>query len=296
MLNMTDEELDKFQLSLAAAGMTPGVGNLADLTDAGISLARGDLLGAVLAGLSAIPILGMAAGGANASRRAARAAKAAKDAIPKQISASKDVQEFLLDKFREGSKVVDKSGNPLPVYRGLDADYGPEFRVAGEGALGAGIYTTPNPEFASEYAKGEGGNVSKLWASIKNPLEIHASRNRYEDPMVAALKQLGMPEERAFNLVEKAYETKGYVGKQVMNKAKAQGYDGIIQYGKDGEIREVVPFLKTQLKSATGNRGTYDPTDPNIMKALLPAAVGAGLMGKSMSDGSFSEFVGEDYR
>ena len=30
--------------------------------------------------------------------------------------------------------------------------------------------------------------------------------------------------------------------------------------------------------------------------SLLPAAVGAGLMGKSMSDGSFSEFIGEDYR
>ena len=272
---MTDEELDRTQLGLGAAGMAPG-GFVADIADAGISLGRGDILGAILAGLSAAPILGMAAGGLNASRRAARAAKAAKDAIPKQISASKDVQEFLLDMFREGSKVVDKSGNPLPVYRGLDADYGPEFSVAREVALGAGIYTTPNPEFASEYAKGEGGNVSKLWASIKNPLEIHASRN--EDPMVTALKQLGMPEEKAFNLVERAYETKGYVGKQVMNRAKAQGYDGIIQYGEDGEMREVVPFLKTQLKSATGNRGTYDPTDPNIMKALLPAAVGGGAL------------------
>ena len=68
MLNMTEEELDAFQLALGAGGMTPGVGNFADLADAGISLGRGDILGAVLAGLSAVPILGMAAGGANASR------------------------------------------------------------------------------------------------------------------------------------------------------------------------------------------------------------------------------------
>ena len=71
MLGMTDEELDKLQLGLGVSGMTPGVGNVADLADAGISAGRGDLLGTILGLGAAIPGLGMAFGAGRGISRAA---------------------------------------------------------------------------------------------------------------------------------------------------------------------------------------------------------------------------------
>lgn len=62
-----DQQLNELQMGLAGAGFIPGpVGLSADLADAGISLYRGDLLGAGLAGLAAIPGLGMAFAGRHA--------------------------------------------------------------------------------------------------------------------------------------------------------------------------------------------------------------------------------------
>ena len=163
------------------------------------------------------------------------------------------------------SKVVDENGKPMVVYRGTDQDYGPTMRVAKEGALGAGIYTTPNPEFASSYAEGDSANVMPLYVSLQNPLVLRHKRN--EDPMILALTQLGMPSGKAETLVEKAYEEKGYIGKQVMNRALSQGYDGIMQY-RNGELTEVVAFSPYQIKSAIGNVGTFDVTSPDIRYSL----------------------------
>jgi hypothetical protein len=67
-------------------------------------------------------------------------------------------------------------------------------------------------------------------------------------------------------VVEKAYEKRGYIGKQVQNRAQAQGYDGIMQY-RDGELMEVLPFSSNQVKSAIGNEGTYDIYSPELNKA-----------------------------
>jgi len=67
MAYYNQQQLDELQLSLAGAGFIPGpVGIAADLADAGVSLYRGDLLGAGLAGMAAIPGLGMAFAGRHA--------------------------------------------------------------------------------------------------------------------------------------------------------------------------------------------------------------------------------------
>jgi hypothetical protein len=162
------------------------------------------------------------------------------------------------------SKAVVKDGSPMVLYRGMDSDYGSIMRVSKDGALGAGIYMTPDPKFAQEYV-GQNGNIAPLFASLQNPLVIQHKSN--EDPMVVALVKLGMTEQKARSLVEKAYEEKGYVGKQVMNRALAKGFDGLMQY-RDGNLSEVVAFSKTQVKSAIGNRGTFDPYNPDIRYSL----------------------------
>jgi hypothetical protein len=163
------------------------------------------------------------------------------------------------------SAVVDDDGRPLVVYRGVDTDYGTTARVSKEGALGAGIYTTPSASFASYYAEGESPNVMPLYVSLQKPLLLKHKGN--EDPMIMALVQLGMKQDKAEAMVEKAYEEKGYIGKQVMNRALSQGYDGLMQY-RDGKLTEIVAFNPTQIKSAIGNVGKFDPVDPSIKASL----------------------------
>ena len=79
-----------------------------------------------------------------------------------------------------------------------------------------------------------------------------------KDPMAFGLMSLGMSEDKAYALVEKAYEEKGYVGKQVMTRAIAQGYDGIMQY-QDGKLMEVVAFRQNQIKSVFNEKPTAGP-------------------------------------
>jgi hypothetical protein len=61
----------------------------------------------------------------------------------------------------------------------------------------------------------------------------------------------------------------------VTRALKGMGYDGIQDTGgKGGGPSHAVwiPFEETQVKSATGNRGTFDPNDPNILHAGDPEA------------------------
>lgn len=171
----------------------------------------------------------------------------------------------------QDSLAIDENGKPLPLYHGTGKSFD-TFKISPDGSLGAGIYLTPNPDFAGTYAdtsnlsrsdakmdEASGQNVMQVYASIKNPLMLRAKG----DPMIDALVQLGMTEDKASKMVEKAYEEKGYIGKQVMTRALAQGYDGLMQF-RDGELAEVVVYKPTQVKSATGNKGTYSPTISSV--------------------------------
>jgi hypothetical protein len=165
------------------------------------------------------------------------------------------------------SKVVDENGSPLVVYHGTNKDI-TKFKMSPEGALGAGIYLTPSADHAGYYSEGEGANIVPTYVSIKNPLVIDGT---ITDPMVEALVRLGVQESKAADIVEKAYEEKGYIGKQVMSRAMKQGFDGIMQYGRDGVLSEIVAFSPKQIKSAIGNKGTYSPESEMIDAMQLPS-------------------------
>lgn len=59
---MTEGWADKVQLALDAAGLVPGIGEIADAINALISLGRGDPLGAALSAISMVPGAGDAVG------------------------------------------------------------------------------------------------------------------------------------------------------------------------------------------------------------------------------------------
>lgn len=133
------------------------------------------------------------------------------------------------------SKVVDENGRPRFVYHGTDANI-TEFKVSERGTYGGGIYLTPDTKGASDYAIYRGQQsptVYPLYASIKNPA------TGAEAARIASWR--GEENARA--------------------ELIARGYDGVI----DMRSGEIVAFYPEQIKSATGNNGNFDPSDPNIL-------------------------------
>ena len=172
-------------------------------------------------------------------------------------------------KFLEASKVQER------LYHGTSVaeDEGrsqalKRLKPSKEGALGSGVYLTPSAEQANMYTRrgipAGGGYMLPVHAQLKNPLILDWPSNR--DPMIEALTKLGVDESKAASMVNKAYEEKGYIGKQVQSRAQAQGYDGLMQY-RDGELGEVVAYNPNAVKSAIGNEGTYDIYSPELNKA-----------------------------
>jgi len=191
----------------------------------------------------------------------------------------KGTQEVLPAAEREANlaKMLAESKAPMRLYHGTTATEGGKgteaikrIKPSKEGALGSGVYTTPRPGFAGGYADDAGGNVLPVYTQIKNPLILRGSPepDKYKDPMVEALELLGMDRKKASSLVEKAYEDRGYIGKQVQSRAQAAGYDGIMQYDRNGDLSEVVSYNPNAVKSAIGNRGTYDTSKPDLNEAI----------------------------
>lgn len=191
------------------------------------------------------------------------------------------------------SKVVNPDGTPAIVYHGTKS----EFDAFQPSKPGGGIYFTADPDVASSYsvrygkskidgefdklraklesegvgkwdvhrhpewkaledrARTEGASVAPVYLSIRNPLVIVNSQK--ESSRVNAIKD---------DPVEIA-------------KLIAQGYDGIVVRGAidrpisytkaDAEAANKpadlwVAFRPTQIKSAIGNKGTFDPKNPKI--------------------------------
>ncbi|WP_445477719.1 RHS repeat-associated core domain-containing protein [Lysinibacillus irui] len=87
--------LDGVSLALDVAGFIPGIGTIADIANAGISLARGDYMGAAMNLVGAVPIVGDAAKTAYKAKKAAKVAEAANKtakAADKAVDASKAVK------------------------------------------------------------------------------------------------------------------------------------------------------------------------------------------------------------
>ena len=214
----------------------------------------------------------MAGGGSVIGKAAAAAAKQARTVLSPAES------EANLQKMLAESRIKER------LYHGTTATEGGKgeeairrIKPSKEGSLGAGAYLTPKADFASSYAESTGGNVLPVYAQIKKPLIIEGKG----DPMIEALVKLGMDEDKASRMVERAYENKGYIGKEVQLRALSQGYDGLMQY-RNGDLAEVVVYNPNAIKSATGNQGTYDITSPELSKAHggLAHMSGGGVLGK----------------
>lgn len=151
---------------------------------------------------------------------------------------------------KNASKVVDAEGKPLVVYHGTDQVF-TEFTQAGKrdlGYLGKGFYFTGSANTAEMYSgaintpPSLGANIMPVFLSITNPLIIKGGRSRLYDMYP------------------------GKSGEALTAAIRKDGYDGVVHQSNSG-LTEYVAFEPEQIKSATGNRGTFDPASKNILES-----------------------------
>jgi len=158
------------------------------------------------------------------------------------------------------SKVVDENGEPLVVYRG---DITPIDVFKGSAFFGHRVVANQfaDPEYMfgdSKLNEGEAPTVTPVYINIRNP-KVFTTDEEYDD-----------------------YVMDG--GTFSDTDWEAQGYDGII-YAPDGDMHDESAYFKTfhpsQIKSAIGNTGAFDPanndirfarrTQPTDHEAFMPA-------------------------
>jgi hypothetical protein len=172
------------------------------------------------------------------------------------------------------SKVVDADGKPLVMYHGTRSpqDFN-TFRTDSGHNYGPGAYFTPEARRASGYAgEQEGARVYSTYVSVEKPYIVQSD---------ATIQDLGykLRQDPANDgLIQKLLQKYNSTDKNILGNAeignawlREQGYDGIIKqrnrYTENGyvpEVVEVVAFNPEQVKSATGNKGTFDPSNPDI--------------------------------
>jgi hypothetical protein len=176
---------------------------------------------------------------------------------------SRDVAQTETKAFRDwfgGSKVVDAEGAPLVVYHGTASDFAvfdPLRAGSNFGQDSAGIFFAERPNVAAfsaaataGFKSGGGDNIMPVYLAIKNPIVYEAKvvQRPFNDPRFMGGAEL-------FDAMNKD---------AVIKAASDGGHDGVhVKAGADGDGLWIA-FRPEQIKSAIGNRGTFDPANPDI--------------------------------
>ena len=108
---------DSIHMALMAAGMTPGIGNVADLTDATLYALEGELGNAAWSAAAAIPIIGQMVSGR-------RAVKAAKEAGEEMVTFYRGVDNWYPGRMKEVTSKGIKEGKEVGLFpKGLPKEF-----------------------------------------------------------------------------------------------------------------------------------------------------------------------------
>jgi hypothetical protein len=174
-----------------------------------------------------------------------------------------DTPEF--KQFFKRSGFINSAGQPMMMYHATDADI-TEFRSSEDGKLGAGIYLSSVPQYVNQYAPE--GNVMPLYASAQNPFILNISDVAFKS-LSDSRRPFGTGIDKQMEaavalLTDGKKRLKDLTGQQVQNLFKRNGYDGIMARDDAGNIIEATVFKPEQVKSATGNVGTYSPKSKDV--------------------------------
>jgi hypothetical protein len=184
------------------------------------------------------------------------------------------------------SKLVNPDGSPTIQYHGsakkFDTFDESKFQLGDSGYSGKGIYTSPSKTTADSYAvssakfhKGDiEPTVYELYGQANNPISSSQliNENKGRD---------------LFNFHRDRNwqgELSPYESLREYDAAISDQLTGVQNIRPWHDAREVVFPTNKQLKSAIGNNGMFDLSNPNIYKALIPTVGVTGLTGMMMNN------------
>lgn len=171
------------------------------------------------------------------------------------------------------SKVVDSAGKPLVVYHGTTRGLFSEFKLH-ERSRSNGFVFTSDRNLALTYSgqdnSAEPGQrnptksgVYETFLSLQNPKVIdwegkHFSENGGTDAAIQKARDEGYD-----GLIMRSVDDAGMYKGMMLNRAAIPDGTGVSDL--------YVTFRPEQIKSATGNRGTFDPSNPDIRFSIADA-------------------------
>lgn len=164
------------------------------------------------------------------------------------------------------SKVVDEDGNPLVMYHGTTKNFS-VFETKG-----GAIFVTPSQSFANKFAMDDmlftgtdtaiapsGANVMPVYVRAEQPFD-------FENPSdIRKVKKLLDPADQK-RFADGAASGRWQDIEDFLGSIEDAGFDSV--YIREQGIKNLAVFSPTQLKSATGNIGTFDITSPDIRKSI----------------------------
>ncbi len=197
--------------------------------------------------------------------------------LPSSTTAKEDLAKVPKAPKAENSesltKMLEKSVVKEPVYHASKADvktFSPEYKTE-LSSMGYHFGTADQANFRTgQYDfSGDNVNIGKYYLDIKNPLETSHMGSFAPDHLADQMMDMGILDPAKYDALASKLDYESVpLGNALVKILKKNGYDGL-KYAneREGEGFSFVPFDATQIKSATGNRGTYDPTTPDITKA-----------------------------
>ena len=162
-----------------------------------------------------------------------------------------------LAKFLSESKVKGR------MYHGTQShdDYEEDSGAAIKQFTNLANWVAKEPYTTNTYA-GKNGYVMPVHINIKKPLRLGFDLNGHLDDALKTAKRLGVDTSIYSDEMEPYHVVNS---PEFIEAAMKRGYDGITAK-ESGRITHAV-FDPRMIKSAIGNRGTYNPNDPDITKA-----------------------------
>ena len=186
-----------------------------------------------------------------------------KNGIPlyaKGGTVSRETADANKAKFLKPSKVKER------LYHGTKAhdDYAEEAGQAFAQFTGKPTWLAKEPYTASGYSAGT-GSTYPVHAQVKKPLALRFDANDSAKKAFPVAKRFGVDIDHMVRTrkPERAWEVIN--DPAFIDAVEAAGYDGL-SIAEDG-YKTYGVFDPRKIKSAIGNRGTYDPNEPDINKA-----------------------------
>lgn len=185
------------------------------------------------------------------------------------------VKEFW--RWFQRSAVTDNDGAPLVVYHSTRNTFDSFTQTSDIGWHFGTLEQAENRLRNTSSKQLIGENILPVYLSIQNPMRLNDMGTWEQKDIVAGMTIAGVD---FSDMDEAVRRTLFEDGKEIDRDAfvrllESKGYDGIVYRNEEeGSGDSYIALRPEQIKSAVGNRGTFDPNDSRIQFAITSTPIG----------------------